>query len=147
MILGCGTSILGFTGTSHGMAPRQRESVRQLLWNVTKLHLGDCVGADAEAHEEATALGILTVGHPPDNGVRRAFCVYDEEREPKPYLVRNRNIVAEGVDGLIAAPRSFVEPASLRGEGTWTTVGYARKAGRKIWIVKPDGSVSVEDPR
>jgi hypothetical protein len=137
--------VLGFSGTSKGMAPRQRKAVRQLLWKVETLHLGDCIGADEEAHDEAVRLGIWTVGHPPDNDRKRAFRGYDEERMPKPYLVRDRDIVAEGVDGLIAAPANFVEPVNKRGFGTWTTIGYARQAGRRIWIVKPDGSVTVED--
>ena len=67
--------------------------------------------------------------------------------DPKPYLKRNHDIVAAGVDGLIAAPKDFVQPASLRGQGTWTTIGYARKAGRRIWIVWPDGTFKTEDPR
>ena len=131
----------GFTGTSRGMASRQRKAVRQLLWNVTEIHLGDCVGADAEAYEEAVALGIPIVGHPPSDGKLRAFLTYDDEREPKPYLIRNKDIVTEGVDGLIAAPRGFVE--ELR-SGTWATVRAARKLKRRIWIVRPDGKVMVE---
>ena len=123
------------------MAPRQHKAVRQLLWNVQQLHLGDCIGADAEAYEEAVRLGIKTVGHPPDNASKRAFCEYDEERPPKPYLARNRDIVMEGIDGLIAAPKEFVEV--LR-SGTWATVRYARKAGRRIWIVMPDGTIKEE---
>lgn len=133
--------ILGFTGTSKGMAPRQLKTVRQLLWDVKELHLGDCVGADAEAAAEAGYLGIKTVGHPPTDGKLRAFLTYSEEREPKPYLVRNRDIVRDGVDGLIAAPKDFVMPANLRGQGTWTTVTYARQALRRIWIVLPDGKI------
>lgn len=136
--------ILGFTGTQEGMRPRQLKAVRQLLYNCTELHLGDCVGADAEAHAIAAETGTKTVGHLPSNGGRRAFLYYDEEREPKPYLARNKDIVAEGVDGLIAAPKDFVQPTNLRGQGTWTTIGYARKAGRRIWIVWPDGHVEEE---
>jgi hypothetical protein len=67
----------GFTGTSHGMTPRQLKAVRQLL-------------------------------------------------------------------GHVDAPKDFVEPASKRGQGTWTTIGYARQAKRRIWIVLPDGRVKVE---
>lgn len=136
----------GFTGTQHGMKPRQLKAVRQLLFHVSVLHLGDCIGADAEAHAEAVRLGVKTVGHLPDDGSKRAHCTYDEERAPKPYLTRNRVIVAEGVDGLIAAPRTFIEPVNKRGEGTWTTVVYARQAGRKIWTVLPDGTVREEGP-
>jgi hypothetical protein len=117
--------------------------VRQLLYNLGKLHLGDGIGADAEAYEEATALGVWTVGHPP-NDVRSASLSYNDERPASPALVRNLAIVTEGVDGLIAAPKDWVPPASLRGQGTWTTIGYAWKLARHIWIVRPDGSVVEE---
>ena len=141
--LGNGLSC-GFTGTQQGMAPRQRKSIAQLLYHVGTIHLGDCIGADAEAHEEALRQGLITIGHPPSSPSKRAFLAYWEERKALPYLIRNRAIVAESVDGLIAAPKDFVEPASLRGQGTWTTVGYARQAGRRIWIVLPDGRIKEE---
>jgi hypothetical protein len=130
----------GFTGTSKspGMAPRQLKAVRQLLYHVTILHLGDAVNADAQAHLEAVHLGIKTIGHPPTDPSRRAFCTYDEEREPQAYLVRNHGIVHEALDGLIAAPSGFVE--QMRGSGTWATVRYARKLKRRVWVVLPDGT-------
>lgn len=133
---------LGFTGTQRGMRHRQLKAVRQLLWNVEHLHLGDCIGADAEAHEECQRLGVLTSGHPPSDGDRRANLSYDHLHAPKSYLVRNMDIVDEGVDGLIAAPHSFVE---MRRSGTWATVRYARKVKRHIWLVMPDGTVKEEN--
>lgn len=135
--------IVGFTGTSkRPLTPRQLKALRRLLWNVDELHLGDCINADAEAHAEAILLGVKTVGHPPIDGRRRAYCTYDEEREPKPFLERNRDIVRDGVDGLIACPGGFVEEWR---SGTWATVRCARKLGRRIWIVRPDGRV-IEEP-
>lgn len=134
--------ICGFTGTSkHDMAPRQLKAVRQLLWKIDVLHLGDCIHADAQAHDEAVALGIKTIAHPPTEGRKRACLEYDEVRQPKPYLDRNRDIAFESVDGLIAAPSGWVEEQR---SGTWATVRYARKLRRHIWIVRPDGSVKVE---
>lgn len=135
---------LGFTGTKHGMTDVQLRRVLTLFHELplTELHHGDCVGADAEAHTLARTQGALIILHPPTDVTRRAFCrdAY-EIREPSTYLTRNRHIVQEGIDGLIAAPREMSTPASLRGHGTWTTIGYARQAERKIWIVLPDGTV------
>lgn len=133
--------IFGFTGTQRGMAPRQLKTVRKLLWNADTLHLGDCVGADAEAHAEAVALGVSTVGHPPLRWPKRAWCAYTEEREPKDYIARNHCIVNEGVHGLIAAPSGWVEEVR---SGTWATIRFARKLGRRIWIVLPDGRVQID---
>ena len=142
--------ILGFTGTSKGMTQRQAATVHYLFGELklTVLHHGDCVGADAQADRIVRRMGgILIVIHPPSDEKVRSFCngvPPHAVREEKPYLARNRDIVAEGVDGLIAAPKDFVQPKSLRGQGTWTTVGYARKAGRRIWIVFPDGTFKEE---
>lgn len=139
---------LGFTGTHHGMTTAQLKSVRTLLntLGVAILHHGDCIGADAQADRIAKQLGAVVVIHPPLNERKRAFCDYslpNELREAKPYLARNRDIVSEGIDGLVAAPRQTIEPDNKRGQGTWTTIGYARQAGRNIWIVLPDGKVRI----
>ena len=145
----CGRGMLhnltmGFTGTQRGMAPLQLKTVQHLLKMVGTIHLGDCIGADAECFAEAKRLGIRTVGHPPEDRRRRAFLVYDEELPPEPYLKRNRAIVIGGKDGIIAAPASFTAPSNLRGQGTWTTVGYARMAHRRLWVVLPDGNAREE---
>ncbi len=132
---------VGFTGTSHApLAPRQRKRLEQLLWNVGKIHLGDCINADAEAHDLATALGVPTAGHPPTNPAKRAFLDYDEEFPAKDYLARNHDIVEAGVNGLIACPRGWVEE---KRSGTWATIRYAVKLKRHLWIIRPDGSVKV----
>ena len=136
--------ILGFTGTSAGMAPRQMKAVRQLLYDCGTLHLGDCIGADAEAYHIAGETAIHRVGHPPMRGKARAFLTYEETRLAKPYMDRNLDIATEGVDGLIAAPSDWVEVVR---SGTWSTIRRARKLGRRIWIVKPDGSIVKENAR
>lgn len=123
------------------MPPRQCSKVEHLLIDTRTIHLGDCHGADFEAWLIAGLLGVWRIGHPA-SGVRRAHLAYDEERREKPPLERNKDIVKDGVDGLIAAPRESSE--KLR-SGTWATVRYARKLGRRIWIVRPDGTV-VEEP-
>jgi hypothetical protein len=117
------------------MTPAQRERVRVTLsqLGVTELHHGDCVGADAEAHEIARTLGAVVISHPPDKDDRRAFCGADEMLPPAPYLMRNRAIV-DSVKVLVAAPASDHEV--LR-SGTWATVRYARKRGVLVLVVGP----------
>lgn len=138
-------NIYGFTGTSAGMKSRQANAVRDLLYNCDELHLGDCVGADAEAHAIAGETGIRRVGHPPINGAKRAYLKYEEIHSPKDYLIRNMHIAREGIDGLIATPEDWVEVIRGKDGGTWSTVRRARKLGRKIWIIRPDGSVIIEE--
>lgn len=155
---------LGFTGTSQGMTQRQQATVRYLFSKLvlTVLHHGDCVGADAQAHQLAIDLSAQVIIHPPSDPKLRAFCAevryYSTDeifsrsstdsyiRPPKTYLARNRDIVKEGVDGIIGAPKDFMAPTNLRGQGTWTTIGYARKAKRRLWIVVPDGTFREEQP-
>lgn len=140
---------IGFTGTSQGMTQRQRATVHYLFGELvlTVLHHGDCVGADAQAHKIALDLAASVVVHPPSDPKLRAFCMGDVTVTvlgPRPYLARNKDIVLRGVDGIIAAPKDFIAPASLRKQGTWTTIGYARKAKRRLWIVYPDGTFKEE---
>jgi len=128
---------VGFTGTRQRVSEWQCSELHKLLQEreVKKIHLGDCVGADAEAHYIATMSGIYTIGHPPINKSLRAFKTYDEERPPKPYLVRNEDIVEES-RWLIAMPKSRIEE---RRSGTWATIRYARNLNREIIIIALDG--------
>jgi len=143
---------IGFTGTSRGkgMTAAQTDAVFFLLCELkpTEFHHGVCVGADAQAHRLALGLKTPIIGHPPVQQDRMATLTgFARLCEPQPYLKRNRDIVVAGRDGIIAAPRDFIEPANKRGEGTWTTVGYARQAKRTLWIVYPDGTFKKEVPR
>lgn len=141
---------VGFTGTQRGMEAGQAGVVRSVLWRMRAdgdwlgsfFHHGDCVGADCTAHDLACEVGYRPIIHPPENPVKRAWCKAAPEdiREPKPYLDRNKDIVAES-DAMIAAPGEKDE--QLR-SGTWSTIRHARKLGRRIVIVFPDGTYSVE---
>jgi hypothetical protein len=118
---------LGFTGTRNGMNYKQYAEFRTYVTThkITEFHVGDCLGADAEAFDIVREFcpGVKIVGHPPDDDKHRAFCDYDEEREPKPYLERNHDIVDES-DSLFAIP--FTNEEVLR-SGTWATIRYADK--------------------
>jgi len=133
---------VGFTGTQIGMSPAQFHAFCRVYKNLapTEFHSGDCIGSDEEAHDFAESQGAWTVIHPPDDSSKRAFCKGDEIRPPKPYLERNNDIVSDS-ECMIAAPRQFKE---VRWSGTWATIRYARKAGRKIFIIFRDGNVEEE---
>ncbi len=115
---------IGFTGTQIGMSQRQKDRLRWVIADASEFHHGDCIGADAEAHEIALGLGLKIVIHPPLLESKRAFCKGAfQVLDPKEYLDRNRDIV-DCCQILIAAPRNMKE--ELR-SGTWSTIRYAKK--------------------
>ena len=130
---------LGFTGTQFGMTAEQLEKFKQLIAELQpkEFHHGDCVGADAEAHQLIVNTGCKIIIHPPKNETKRAFCGSDTIRKPKDYLVRNHDIVDE-TEVTIATPREHTE--QMR-SGTWATVRYCSKSGKKVYIILPDGQV------
>lgn len=128
---------IGFTGTRNGMTEEQSAAARDLILSLqpTEAHLGDCVGADTEFYTllKEHAPGCRLHGHIPDQDSARAHLQYSIVHPPKPYLVRNRDIV-DSSDILIAAPAGRQE--QLR-SGTWATVRYARKMGKQIMFLYP----------
>lgn len=111
-------------------------------WSVVEqFHHGDCVGADARAHYIAAAYGVRIVRHPPiDEKLWANMSGADETWPAKSYLERDRDIV-DTCDLLVAAPREMQE--EHRG-GTWYTIHYARRIGKLVTIIWPDGSQTDE---
>ena len=137
---------IGFTGTQAGATPEQQHGVIRLLMKLgaTDLHHGDCIGADDQADQIARELDIIRHLHIPTNANKRAHCMVrdglDVVYPALPYLERNRAIV-DATAALIATPKEMAE--TLR-SGTWATVRYARRQGKPVHIVWPDGTVSSE---
>lgn len=129
----------GFTGTQEGMTEQQKDTLR-LIFEVSppdEFHHGDCIGADAEAHQIAREHGIPIVIHPPTDSRKRAFCEGAiRVEDPLPYMERNQAIV-DATDELIATPKGFQEEVR---SGTWATI---RRGWKKypVTIIKPDGSM------
>jgi hypothetical protein len=136
--------VVGFTGTRQGLTPAQETKVRELLVGLGEIrgaHHGDAVGADARFHEFCLELGVPVYLHPADDPKDRAYCkgARDTSAQRK-FLDLNRDIV-DWSHVMIATPATMKE--QLR-SGTWAAVRYARKRGRTIYIVWPDGTVTVE---
>ena len=128
--------IVGFTGTRAGISEAQRAMLKRLLPGAVELHHGDCVGADEEVHALALGLKIPIVIHPPSDNKLRAFCKNARMMEPRPYLTRNRAIV-NVAQIVVATPRTDHEPLPGRGQGTWSTVRFARRMGREVIVLYP----------
>lgn len=133
---------LGFTGTQRGLTDKQRDAlagwVEAFKSQLDEFHHGDCVGADAEAHDivRLASGSVRIVLHPPTVDAKRAFRAANIYREAKPYLTRNKDIVRE-TDGIIACPADMTE--QLR-SGTWSTIRFAMRSGKPVRVFYPDGS-------
>ncbi|MEU7814068.1 hypothetical protein [Pseudonocardia sp. NPDC049154] len=133
---------IGFTGTRLTPTDPQSDALTGLLagcalwYGDFELHHGDCVGADALAARIAKAHDFIVHVHPPTEQGMRAWTAGHVMHEPLPYLERNRAIV-DATECLIAVPDG---PERTR-SGTWSTVRYARRLGRPVTIVWPDGRV------
>lgn len=132
---------VGFTGTQVGMTKEQKSKFIECLRYATdannddEFHHGDCIGSDEQASKIAHDFGLKVVLHPPVNRKKRAFCKYDKIKIAKPYLVRNRDIVND-TDILFATPKEEYEV--LR-SGTWSTIRYALKVGKRVLVFYPSG--------
>lgn len=136
------TMIIGFSGTRHGMNDVQRALFEGLIKEPTEFHHGSCRGSDIQAARIVRSLfrnHIPIICHPgPDgDGNREDSGVDDEKRPPRSHLARNRDIV-NACDLLIACP--FENEEQARG-GTWYTINFAKKTGKKVTIIFPDGGV------
>lgn len=139
---------IGITATRGSLTAAQATALGLVLCAAHTLRHGDCRGGDAHAHrlalKEKMARGgrLRIVIYPPSLPGLRAYCgSYDEIKEEKPYLDRNKDIVDDcGV--LVALPKEGQE--ELR-SGTWSTVRYARKRGKPVWIIYPDGTMDIGD--
>ena len=129
---------VGFTGTREGMTAAQIVALTEFFAKhgdkITEFHHGDCVGADAQAHN--IACGMIgedkVYVHPPDIDTRRAFCKSPHIARPMGYLARDLKIV-ESTERMIAAPKAG--PPAPR-SGTWYTVRRAQERKRPVLILK-----------
>lgn len=140
---------VGFTGTQDGMSTEQQIEIHMLLGDLqayarasTGLH-GMCVGADAQFHELAKALGYRIVGYPGLNRLgeveKRATMVCDVERRPQFFLDRNYDMTLES-HVMLATPKQMQE---VKRSGTWMTIRAAKRLDRPTVVVYPDGSSAV----
>ena len=138
--------IIGFTGTQHNTTLAQFECLFDMVvqTEATEAHHGDCVGADASFHAMCEDVGIPIVIHPPLVRTKRAFCEEGVvvEWPAKDYLVRNHDIV-DCIDLLLVCPKTFEE--QLR-SGTWATWRYAKKQGKDIILILPEGKIQCDSP-
>lgn len=136
------TKHIGITGTRSGANEKQLAELRELLnyefEEGAVFHHGDCQGVDVEAAAIAKELGYRIVGHIPVKDEVRGFFENDEEREPKGYFARNRDIVDESMF-LIVVP--WQDQHATDG-GTWYTHDYAQKKNKPRYVLFPTNKLT-----
>lgn len=130
--------MFGFTGTRKGMSAEQKRVVDRMLEGVEVGIHGDCIGADADFHEIAMKRDLTVHLLPCTLSQQRAYCSGHSVAQPRPPLERNRAIV-DSSEVVIACPKGAEESRS----GTWATIRYAKKVGKSLYIVWPDGTHDV----
>ncbi len=127
---------IGVTGTRQGMSMHQKEQFVLKLFelNLTEFRHGDCIGADAEAHDIVREFfpDVKIIIYPPVLTKNRAWKKGDIIMEPEPYLTRDHKIV-DASEFMIGAPHTDEEV--LRSD-TWATIRYARKRSRDYMVLK-----------
>jgi hypothetical protein len=127
---------VGFTGTRKGMSQHQKEQFALKLYelNPTEFHHGDCIGADAEAHDIVREFfpDVEIFCHPPKASSNRAWKKCDHYLDPLPYLVRDHEIV-DDVEYMFGSPLQDYE---ILRSGTWAAIRYARKISRPITVLE-----------
>lgn len=146
---------VGFTGTRDGMTDAQKDTLSAWLarHRLSEFHHGNAVGADEDAVRELLTAAqdfehlraVAIHAHPcgvPGQGSAAAFILSHVKHKVAEPLVRNRAIVA-ACDVLLAAPKS---PHEERRSGTWAAIREARRRGKRVLILNPDGTTAENPP-
>lgn len=134
---------IGFTGTRHGMSEVQKKEFKKLISakDFQEFHHGMCEGSDEQAHLiiEEEKEKVIIFGHPPKFSGSRVNLPCHILMKVDNYLQRNQHIV-DATDMLIATPDTKEKPRS----GTWSTVRYARKKEKRIYVIHKNGRITIE---
>lgn len=139
---------LACTATQHGLTDAQTRGVSGFfsMYHVTdrinSLHNGGCIGGDEEIAEIAYSFlpRINIILHPGDTPKKWSTRVFELASEIFPHrgnLERNRYMV-DIATHVLACPREGTEV--LR-SGTWATIRYAKKTGKRLTIIYPSGEI------
>lgn len=141
---------IGFTGTRNGMNEIQAKTLVQLFTGfrefdkkITEFYLGDCVGADMQSghlifkHAKNPFKCYLLPSDIPSMQGHLEIHYPCVRLPPKPPLERDVDLVIS-IEILFATPKENIE--QIR-SGTWYTIRQAKKQGKDIYIIYPDGKV------
>lgn len=135
---------VGFTGTRRGLTKAVDYALRDVFSDLQGVMAhGCCAGADRQAHAiwRAAQRRIEPFRHPGDlsqyQWARNVWWRGEILFNVIPHLQRNK-VIVDRCGVLVAAPGEA--QGQLR-SGTWSTIRYARRVGRPVIMVLPNGSV------
>ena len=146
---------IGFTGTRFGMTIEQEQCIINAVASVKsegnlghglkrlEFHHGVCVGSDEKFHKIVVKAGFgdNIIKHPPINDyLMSKTCIEGIFLEPKPFLERDDDVI-KAVEIMLATPHEEYE---IMRSGTWATIRHARKKKKPIFIIFPNGEVSIQ---
>lgn len=117
---------LGFTGRADGMTPEQHTKLETILRLAAVQRAWICLHNDGEGSDQAFAKLAQSVGLEVETT--------SSDLRPMP---RNREL-ASTVDLLLATPPT---DKPVKGSGSWATIQYALKYGKKVMAIIPNGKV------
>lgn len=133
---------VAFSGPRASSSDVQVRTLDRLLlrlvgYGFKRFHVGDCVGSDVQAWNRATQYFQIIV-HPPIEPAYRAFLTGVVVHKPRPYLERN-HVMIDSTHVLVA---TLVDPRE-KSSGTFETVAYARRTGKPVYAIWPDGTTEL----
>lgn len=137
------------TATQRGLTKEQRLAAANFFirddvqFDLEVFRHGGCIGGDEELEYLASSLTeALIICHRGDTPEKWADARYSHEFvDPLPNLERNHEMVDDAEHLLACTGEAF----EVQRSGTWATIRYARKQGKPITLIFPDGTVKEEN--
>jgi hypothetical protein len=145
---------MAFTGSRQGCTPAQLESLGMFLRvlfgkGLRLLRHGACRGADEQAALLGRDMKLYVIAHPghlEEWTSAPALAASDLVLDREDTLARNRAMMdLMGQAGVaVGCPSGPEAEPSQRRSGTWAALRHARRLGRRVATVWPDGALRLE---
>jgi len=134
---------VGFTGTQEGTTNEQFAACTEffLSEDVSEFHHGACIGADEEIHKLVVIMKSKVYKYPSTVTTKLGKCPGGYLACQAMHPLKRNPLIVDAVDMLLACPKTQYE---IRRSGTWATIRYARKVGKPIMIIFPNGEIRKE---
>ena len=119
---------VSFTGSRNGLTPEQKSTLEKFLELFTEhdvFYHNDGEGADKEFHNICVKKRFSVVVHDGDADVGA--------------MARNRSLVQHCKYLIGCPPTDFI---IKKGSGTWETLKYGWKYGKRVIIIQPNGMLA-----